>query len=305
MCRKPFRLGVMEHGCGQCLPCRVNRRRLWTARLMLEREMHEYSWFVTLTYSAEHIPGDGSLSPRDMQLFLKRLRRLLEPVRIRFYGVGEYGDKSNRPHYHLVLFGVPFAAVSAHFENYSKREWRGCKCLICAAWGRGIVHIGDVTADSASYVVSYTLKGMTKVDAEGLNGRHPEFARMSLRPEGIGAPAVRSLVKGLLNESTGELHLASGDVPSVVRREKSKWPLGRYLRAKMREALGMGRRGAFSWDPVSYGVPVAVLEGLGLQKVLEMSEVGARESREERRVQAERNARVRSAISRSKKGGGL
>ena len=47
---------AVPFGCGQCLPCRVNKRRLWTNRIMLESMCHDDNAFVTLTYNDDNIP---------------------------------------------------------------------------------------------------------------------------------------------------------------------------------------------------------------------------------------------------------
>lgn len=135
---------------------------------MLEAECHASSAFVTLTYDDEHLPGE--LKPRDLQLFLKRIRRRVEPQKLRFFGVGEYGDTSGRPHYHVILFGLGGVVVGMHP--------RGCECVVCDSWRAGMVHVGEVTKESAAYTVSYVLKGMTKKKG---GEKHPEFARMSCR----------------------------------------------------------------------------------------------------------------------------
>jgi len=71
-------LGVIPCACGHCLPCKINRRRLWSHRIMLETFMHEASSFLTLTYAPEFLPQDLSLKVRDYQLFMKRLRKKLK-----------------------------------------------------------------------------------------------------------------------------------------------------------------------------------------------------------------------------------
>ena len=39
---------------------------------------------------------------------MKRLRKKLHPLKIRFFHCGEYGDKTRRPHYHALIFGYSF-----------------------------------------------------------------------------------------------------------------------------------------------------------------------------------------------------
>ena len=218
LCRKPFVTAGHAFPCGQCMPCRLNKRRMWTHRLMLERLCHKDAAFVTLTYDEENLPRDdrgrGILVPGDMQAFLKRFRTAIEPVRIRFYGVGEYGDQTWRPHYHIFLYGV-----SPVVEGIVRR-----------AWGKGLVHMGVVAHDSASYIAGYTVKKMTAKDDLRLEGRPPEFCRMSLRP-GIGADAMWDVASDLMGYGLER-------VPTSLEHGKRNMPLGRYLRRKLRVYLG-------------------------------------------------------------------
>jgi hypothetical protein len=39
---------------------------------------------------------------------MKRLRKKIQPLKIRFFHCGEYGDKTRRPHYHALIFGYGF-----------------------------------------------------------------------------------------------------------------------------------------------------------------------------------------------------
>lgn len=300
ICEHPYKQGVAEFPCWRCMPCRLNRRRLWTIRLLLEQRVHAVpAWFVTLTYNDENLPIDDSVSPRHLQLFLKRLRAAVAPARIRFYGVGEYGDLSYRPHYHLVVYGLP-AVVHLGWPD----EKRGCDCVICKAWTLGRVFNGELTAESAAYVVSYTTKRLTRADAiewasehghPALKGRHPEFARMSLRPHGIGAKAMGAVGASLTASQVGAEYVsAHRDVPPVVRLEGRMWPLGRYLRRKLREEVGM--------DP---GQDAAAAERQGRKMQGELSAPGARAAREEKRRQGGRRANALNRISNSKKGIGL
>lgn len=186
---------------------------------MLEALVHTSASFVTLTYNKEHLPPDGSLVPRDLQLFLKRLRTNTQ-LPIRYFGVGEYGDLSWRPHYHLALFGVP----------------REGEPLVNRAWGKGFVKSGDLTMESAQYVAGYVVKKLTRADDPALEGRYPEFARMSLRP-GIGAIAIPDIARALQSRPGWDEIEKKGDVPGVLRHGRRTLPLGRYLLRKLRTEM--------------------------------------------------------------------
>lgn len=238
MCAYPLARGVEEFGCGRCAPCRLNKQRMWVTRLMLEALQHESSFFVTLTYRyAWHppleveqcMPVDGSVSLRDVQLFLKRLREAVRDVspRLRYFLSAEYGDARGRPHYHAVLFG----ALKGEHRNPEKGiPYAGCDCVVCRAWSLGNVFIGTVTMDSVRYVVSYLQKG-SLVDSSKRYG----FSVMSRRP-GLGSGAVSEFAR-VIRSGAGELRLQENDVPSVVRVAGKLLPLGRYMRDKIREVV--------------------------------------------------------------------
>lgn len=222
MCKKPYRKGVMEFGCGQCMPCRINKQRTWVARLQLELATCPVSCFVTLTYNEEHVPKDGSISKRHVQLFLKRLREKLAPRKVRFFIVGEYGERTWRPHYHAILYGVSIAESE----------------LVASAWGKGFAHVGTAEPASMSYVSGYVTKKMTKKTDKRLQGRHPEFCLMSLRP-GIGRDSIQNLATAY-RTAAGKAAIEKNKwISTSVRIGTKIYPMGRYLSGKLAAELGL------------------------------------------------------------------
>lgn len=160
--------------------------------------MHEFNSFITLTYDNEHLPEDYSVSIREWQLFLKRLRDLISPIKIRFFACGEYGSINLRPHYHALIFGYAFP--DREFHSTAKGGSRQfTSAILQKAWPYGRALIGDVTVQSAAYVAGYCMGKMYGDD--DLAKRHylrthpisgvtvtvqPEFQLQSRRP-GIGA----------------------------------------------------------------------------------------------------------------------
>lgn len=182
---------VVNLPCGQCIGCRLERSRQWAIRCMHEASLHSASSFLTLTYDDEHIhwspvTGEQTLYKRDLQLFMKRLRKYLEPHKVRFFACGEYGDSSNRPHYHVILFGYDFPdkrlykLSNAGFPYYISD-------VLNRLWTHGYCTIAGVSFDSCAYVARYVTKKLNgeagKLKYEGIE---PEFVNMSRRP-GIGA----------------------------------------------------------------------------------------------------------------------
>ncbi len=152
--------------------------------MMHEARMHASNLFVTLTYNDERLPDNGEVCAKDFSRFIKRLRKTQER-RISFFGCGEYGEITQRPHYHAVLFNCSFMDRDIGFDSSRPHVWRS-KAL-ADIWGRGMVEGGTVTMASASYVAGYIRKKVKNKDyarANPITGEllAPEFARMSLRP---------------------------------------------------------------------------------------------------------------------------
>lgn len=222
MCRKPYKKGVMNYGCGQCTPCRINKSREWVCRMQLERREHQHAAFVTLTYNDECLPPDGSVQKRDLQNFLKRLRQEVAPRQLRYYAVGEYGDKSWRPHYHLIVFGL------------SPTEGKTVeKC-----WPSGFIKMGTAESSSMGYVAGYVVKKMTNPKDKRLEGRKPEFALMSLRP-GIGHGIVQRMVNSYNTESGMLMFDKGGWIAERLRVDQKKYHYGRYIKSKILDGLGI------------------------------------------------------------------
>lgn len=185
--------------CGHCIECRLKYSRDWATRMMLEAQYHESSYFVTLTYDDLHVPksyypdldtGEAipslTLVKKDLQGFIKRLRRRLEYLKrpqIRFYGCGEYGTSTHRPHYHIVVFGLclddleQLKVSSQGFPYYRSK-------LIEECWPFGFSMVCDVSWDTCAYVARYVTKKWTGdyKDFYSTFNILPEFSLMSLKP---------------------------------------------------------------------------------------------------------------------------
>jgi len=224
--------------CGHCLACRINRRRLWTHRLLLEAAASSDSSFLTLTYADEHLPmtkngQSPTLSPMHLQRWLKRFRRRVAPLKLRFYAVGEYGEDNGRPHYHLAMFGWP---VCRRGQTRWSRAGKCCEACdpIRETWGMGSIMSLELNSYTAQYIVGYVIKKMTAADDNRLQpGQFPEFARMSNRP-GIGAALMDDLASKVM-----QYELVDVDVPGALDHGRRRLPLGRYLKRRLRVRVGL------------------------------------------------------------------
>lgn len=283
LCEAPYRQGAAEFGCAKCLPCRINARRLWTSRLVLESLVHETCLFATFTFSEVGLHDNtrattdpSSVSVREAQLLIKRIRSRLPSGQLRYYIVGEYGDSRGRPHYHAVLFGGP------HLRGLGTTGFSD-------SWDLGSVHLGFGEPASIGYVVGYVTKGWKRVNHPGLRGRAPEFARMSKNP-GLGTGALVAIGDWCSTRAGAEFIAKTGDVPRQIRTGGRLFPLGRYLTRKLRQYVGIHEADGSVKDAITK---------LSAEMYVELSLPGAFLKHESKRRQSGRQARARIQIQSS------
>lgn len=159
--------------CGKCDSCLMANARIWAIRAYHESTLHKRNCFVTLTYDQDNMPADGKLCPRDVELWLKRLRKRPEVPPIRYLLCGEYGDLTHRPHYHALVFGADFMDSRAQL-------WKDDQYIhptLTETWEKGLVTHAELSFERCAYVAGYVVK---KIGA-------PEVFRRASRRPGIGA----------------------------------------------------------------------------------------------------------------------
>lgn len=172
--------------CGKCIGCRLKYSRDWALRCVHEAKLHDRNCFITLTYDDDHIhwseiTGEQTLYKKDLQDFFKRLRRHIEPAKLRFYACGEYGDVTHRPHYHAIIFGYDFPdkkffKIRGSYPTYISD-------LLTKIWKNGNTLVAGVSFDSCAYVARYVLKKLNgELANEKYEGIQKEFVNMSRRP---------------------------------------------------------------------------------------------------------------------------
>lgn len=248
-CEHPTSVGPDTFPCGRCTLCLAQRTSRKATRVMLEAKTHPFSCDFTLTYRDENLPmvaelefargvlcdpENGiptgrqipSLSKRDIELFMKRLRKAVNAkypgLKIRFILCGEYGSHRGRPHYHVVVFGVSNEDAA----------------LIESCWQLGHVHFGwkPLTAVLAMYISKHNMKPDLKGQGRDLHGREPEFTKAS---QGLGRGYVPTIAAAF-ESGAGKRHVEqTGDIETRVRQNGRLLPLDKYLVTKCREALGI------------------------------------------------------------------
>lgn len=177
--------------CRHCLGCHLDYARSWSNRMLMEFNETGKGIFLTLTYRNEDLPktddGVPTLSKRDWQLFMKRLREHFAPKKLRFFAAGEYGSKTQRPHYHAIIFGLGFEDLPdlrCIGANEIKDPYFSSS-VIEKIWAHGFILIGAVNSQTCGYVARYVIKKHYKKSLPELHGAAQEFTLSSRRP-GIG-----------------------------------------------------------------------------------------------------------------------
>ena len=210
--------------CGKCPACLSNRRREWTCRLLAELRDCYSAYFITLTYDNAHLlfaDDTPVLYKRDVQLFFKRVRKLIDKhpsydknkYPLKYVCVGEYGSNTERPHYHIILYNLP----------YRQEELND---VIHKCWTNGeMFKVGSVTSRSAMYTFKYVLKLQDDDDNEYRN----DFKTFLLASKGVGASW---LTKDNIS------FIKRGKPPdeyNLVAIDKNQYALPRYYRKKIQK----------------------------------------------------------------------
>lgn len=220
MCVNPY-IALRRDGtpipvpCGKCLDCRKQYQTEWIFRLSEESKRSTCPCFITLTYDNEHLPtmvdnetGEvlGVVSKRDWQLFAKRLRKYGGELlsKCRYFAIGEYGSKFNRPHMHAIII-APNIKTASQLDKVVKQ-----------AWNKGFSSTRFATYSQFHYVCKY----LNKID-----DRHHLVEPFRLYSRSIGL--------NFLTQKMVDYYLSTFDRTCISG--KARIGLPRYYKRKLDE----------------------------------------------------------------------
>lgn len=232
--------------CGKCPACYKRRVSQWSFRLMQEEKHSTSAYFITLTYDTKHVPitdnGFMAISKRDVQLFLKRLRKAHTAAdqhqRLVYYVCGEYGGRTMRPHYHMLLFNADLTVMltRSNIRLLELTGFDGKNHIPTNQWQLGSTTYGRVTAAS----VGYSLKYMSKLGVIPIHkndDRQPEFALMS---KGIGdVYLTKAMVKWHLSDKYTRMYCTTSDGKKICMPRYYK---NKIYSEEMRKVVGLKTR---------------------------------------------------------------
>lgn len=217
--------GLLNFKCGACPECLREKASAWALRAVFEAKQHAYNCMITLTYDTykytkdgrfdgrhlEEMPVDPTIevSKRHIQLFIKRLRKRFNGQKIKYICAAEYGSKTHRAHYHLILFGVRFPDL-----RYYKKSSRGNVIynspLLEKLWTFGICTVDNINVSEASarYCTKYCAKDRSD-------------ETFMLFSQGIGIDA-------LLQDFNGECYWVNGRRYPIPRAVWQRYIMAKY-----------------------------------------------------------------------------
>lgn len=212
-CSNPKKIVVKKNGteytlfvpCGKCYACQNVSRAEWALRCSYELKVALSVAFVTLTYDNKNLPHTctdrtfkhlcnieefkrpaarrwdfARLNKKHAQDFVKNMQKLLKQktdnkkLLFRVFLSGEYGDVTNRPHLHALIFS-PVELHQIDFEN-----------MVKSCWSYGNIDVQtDITAGA---VINYVAKHQVKTCAgcESQQKEAPIFKIVSRYGGGLG-----------------------------------------------------------------------------------------------------------------------
>ena len=209
---------ISEYECGVCPECLHKRSSQWALRVYGEYKTNPVGMALCLTYDqyirdsrgrivGEKTASDMVVSKVDAQKFIKRLRKYISDnvpgnPKIKYIITSEYGKRTHRPHYHVIIMGYCFD--DCRFYKKSKRGnviYQSAK--LNSIWKNGICSVDAVklSPSIARYCTKYSMKDKG-VDTFSLMSRgigrewlHSNFNWRSYFVEGHEHPIPRLIIQ--------------------------------------------------------------------------------------------------------------
>lgn len=253
MCTNPRK--IIKNGeeitvkCGKCFTCLKQRASDWTIKLINESKYYNECSFITLTFDNEKLYDRNGRavkfganpnfiynirnSNEYFTKFMKRLRKKLEPKKIKYYKIGEYGDIGKRPHYHVIIFGENFSFDRKECEVSKTRKTQYFSQTLEDIWACGRTRIQDCNAKNIAYICQYTQKKIKKYEKiEQGNGTLKEIDRykpiqsFSNRSK-MGVRWVRrnpqSITKGYLTDTDNHKYRVPNSYKENLKKDEKEY----------------------------------------------------------------------------------
>lgn len=191
--------------CNNCLSCRKRKQARATFRIDAHRRFSssKHCYFLTLTYADKFLPYEyikcdtrtgeilsdiksesPILNPNDIVNFFKRFRRYTGES-IKYFYVGEYGDKFDRPHWHAIVHTdlnwrlfrdacmLAWSVSVTGEDSFHKGTFSVSRSYVTHRLSMGRISVSQVNMRRIRYCAKYVVKDNNS------NSLVPKFARWS------------------------------------------------------------------------------------------------------------------------------
>ncbi len=281
--------------CGKCLNCKINKKRQWQARFILETIAYGTPSWITLTYRPEDEPL--SITKEHLDKWIAKVRYYNEQIHsnpIRYYCRAEYRPETGAPHYHVLLWNHRATIVPDR-----KNPARWYDPIIEIAWS----DYGGTSTEDASfgrknsllnrmdYITNYISEfGPKLIYPEGMMEEKSFMSRMPAL--GTDAPTIELFAKSFLSSQGSRLIESYSGIPKVFNYQGKLWPIPKILKDKLSRHL---EASGFFIDRVydlysnhlvaniEAGKPISLTKNYDEQKRQTQEEADHRQSEEKRK----------------------
>ena len=133
----------LKYPCGHCYECLSKKRSDWSIRMQEEFKSKGAAYHAILTYEDKNLPrsksGIAEVRKKDCQDFLKRFRYYFKE-NFTYFLASEYGEFTQRPHYHILIF-ASLDSMCISRSNFCRKfvpnEYM--RQIVEKAWQKGFV----------------------------------------------------------------------------------------------------------------------------------------------------------------------
>lgn len=242
MCTNPIKIIVNKEEytvkCGKCDTCKKEKAQDWAIKLINESKYHKKACFVTLTFDNKILLDKNSKaykmganasfifninnSKEYFKKFIKRLRKYYKDTRITYYHVGEYGEKTHRPHHHIILYGVDFGEDRKEAEISKSGKPQFASQILTDLWACGRCRLQDINSNNIIYIAQYSLK---KFKNNKLNKQYKTIMSFSNRSK-MNCKWVRrnynEIKKGYIEDLDGKKYRVPESYKKNLRESKEE-----------------------------------------------------------------------------------
>lgn len=199
-CRTPVRRGAHLAPCGECHLCRERESGSELASALLEVAAGGFALRLDQTFRQEPTLPEGRKAIGE---WLNILQKRYGKSSLRYFAAAEYGTKTARLHFHILLvFSAEHAtAVTGMSIRAEARQRFGVNTA------RVLKRPGDkMTADKRSRIVAYALKQAVGYALKGAKSSAPPFAKNpdgSLKRDARGRPVRERVLRFTRSQNWG------------------------------------------------------------------------------------------------------